>query len=223
MRPQTVDLQIYTQIYFAHGLSTVDYLTARYKDYIKACLQDLNINVSNWEQLATNHTAKHSKIKIFICPCRWEAMPCWGAAETCGAQSPCVPAHICPKCGRAFLACIGLSSHLRTHSHRPSTWPGVMVILNPDGRTTPHCSLLSHDEFVAPSHGLSTLINCVFPHCSAFPWWTHLCHNNYQLWITSLWCAFPWWIYHVPWITSCHLCHGVSAVVCSWIIWCLLY
>ena len=44
-----------------------------------------------------------------------------------------------------------------------------------------------------------------------------LCHNNYQLWITLLQAAFHWWIYCVPWIISCHLCRGVSAVVCSWI------
>ena len=50
-----------------------------------------------------------------------------------------------------------------------------------------------------------------------------LCHIIIINCGTSLWCAFAWWIYHVPWIIRCHLCHGVSAVVCSWIICCSVF
>ncbi len=112
-----------------------------YKDCIKASLQDLNINISNWEQLGTNRTAWHSKIFTGV-----RAAEKWRTAEVqqkrvahkarAAAPSTTAPAHICPMCGRAFQARIGLSSHLRTHSHRPSTWPVVMVIVDPDGRTT---------------------------------------------------------------------------------------
>ena len=113
----------------------------RYKDCIKAFLQDLNITVSNWEQLATNRTAWHSKIfpgvraaeKRCTAGAQQKRVACKARAA---ATSTTAPAHVCPMCGRAFRARISLSSHLWTHSHRPSTWPGVMVIVVPDGRTT---------------------------------------------------------------------------------------
>ncbi len=88
-----------------------------------------------------------------------------------------------------------------------------MVILDPDGRTTPHCSLLSHDEFVTPSHVLSTLVNCDYLIAVLSPDEFILCHNNYQLWYLTMVC-FPLMDLPCP-ITSGHLCRGVSAVVCS--------
>ncbi|KAL8590160.1 hypothetical protein ACOMHN_010355 [Nucella lapillus] len=91
-----------------------------FKDCLKESLKDLDINLSSWESLAldpsnwrnklttgaraveTRHTAEADRKR---------------AARKARATSTftAAPTHMCPTCGRAFRARIGLISHLRTH------------------------------------------------------------------------------------------------------------
>ena len=81
----------------------------RYKDCIKACLQDLNINDCNWKQLATNRTAWRSKIFTSVHAAETrrtaEAQQQRVARKARAAStSTTAPSHACPMCGRAFRA-----------------------------------------------------------------------------------------------------------------------
>ena len=93
----------------------------RYKDTLKASLKSFNIPTDTWEAAAGDRT-------------EWRGLVRKGATHyeherTLTAQNKrrirkermnsCVPPtatdHICPTCGRAFLARIGLTSHQRVH------------------------------------------------------------------------------------------------------------
>ena len=169
-------------------------------------LNSLNINVSNWA--SSLPIAKYSQLSVSLRTAEAQ-QKCVARKARVSATSTTAPAHVYPMCGREpFPARIGLSSHLRTHSHGPSTWPGVMVILDPDGRTTPHCSLLSHVRWI----------------CNPQPWII----NTDQLWITSLQCFPVMDSFSAIIIINCGLphygvlspdgftmTHGLPAVICA--------
>ncbi|XP_047481685.1 uncharacterized protein LOC125034088 [Penaeus chinensis] len=94
----------------------------RFKDSLKASLKDMNINVSTWEQLATNRSNWRSKVFTGACAAekrRTTEVQQKSAARKAQAAytSNAAPTHTCPVCGRALRARIGLISHLRTHSN----------------------------------------------------------------------------------------------------------
>ena len=97
-----------TQIYFAHGLSTVDYPTARYKDCIKDSLLDLiftGVRVAE-----KRHTAEAQQKRV---------------ARKANAAACHLHYSPCPHMPNVWASLPGpywpLLSHLWTHSHRPST------------------------------------------------------------------------------------------------------
>ena len=97
----------------------------RFKDCLKASLNDLDINISSWEPLALDRSTWRTKITTGVHAAEKrrtaEAQRKRAARKSRAAStSTTAPTHICPICGRAFRARIGLTSHLRTHSHRSS-------------------------------------------------------------------------------------------------------
>lgn len=95
----------------------------RYKDCLKASLKGLGVDINTWETLALDRPAWRSKIttgaraaevRRIIEAQRKRAVRKARAAST----ATTAPTHLCPTCGRAFRARIGLISHLRTHSHQ---------------------------------------------------------------------------------------------------------
>jgi len=81
----------------------------------------MNVNVSTWEQLATNRSTR-SKVSTGACAAEkqrtTEAQQRSAARKARAAYtSNAAPTHTCPVCGRALRARIGLISHLRTHSN----------------------------------------------------------------------------------------------------------
>ena len=97
----------------------------RFKDCLKASLRDLSIDVNSWETHALDRPSWRSKIATGA-----------RAAETrrttkaqrkraarkarAASTSTTAPTPLCHTCGRAFMARIGLISHLRTHSNHSS-------------------------------------------------------------------------------------------------------
>ena len=97
----------------------------RFKDCLKASLRDLSIDINSWETHALDRPSWRSKLATGARAAetrrtteaqRKRAVRKARAAST----STTAPTHLCPTCGRAFRARIGLISHLRTHSHRSS-------------------------------------------------------------------------------------------------------
>ncbi|XP_037783545.1 uncharacterized protein LOC119579712 [Penaeus monodon] len=79
----------------------------RFKDSLKAFLKDININVSTWKQLATNHSTWRSKVSTGACAAEkrrtTEAQKKRAASKARAAYtSKAAPTHTCPVCGRAL-------------------------------------------------------------------------------------------------------------------------
>ena len=109
----------------SYGSRKVAGQSKRYKDSLKAYLNDFNINVATWETTASDRPTWQNLIHKGTI--HTENKPSNAAkdnAEHAKARAEYLanmpPSHWCPTCGRGFHARIGLTSHLwihHTHTH----------------------------------------------------------------------------------------------------------
>jgi hypothetical protein len=107
----------------SQGKRTAGGQKKRYKDSLKASLKALGLDLSTWETLALDRPAWRSNLTRGAHAAELErtayAENKRAARKARAASTPTtVPTHMCPTCGRAFRARIGLTSHLRTHRPR---------------------------------------------------------------------------------------------------------
>ena len=97
----------------------------RFKDCLKASFKSLGIDHNTWETLAKDRPAWRGKLSPGSSAAearRIKEAQTKRAVRKARAASTATsaPTHMCPTCGRAFRARIGLTSYLRTHRQRPS-------------------------------------------------------------------------------------------------------
>ena len=104
----------------SQGKRSVGGQKKRFKDCLKASLKSLDIDLTTWETLAQDRPSWRGKLSSGARAAEARrireaqtkrAMRKARTASTATSASP----HMCPTCGRAFRARIGLASHLRTH------------------------------------------------------------------------------------------------------------
>ena len=95
----------------------------RYKDSLKASMKDFGIPTDKWECMAAHrqswrsHIAKGAKSAEKTRVSVAEKKRATRKAKNQGTSPSKAPLLTCPTCGRGFRARIGLTSHMRTHSH----------------------------------------------------------------------------------------------------------
>jgi hypothetical protein len=107
----------------SQGKRTAGGQKKRSKDSLKASLKALGLDPSTWETLALDRPAWRSNLTRGAHAAELErtayAENKRAVRKARAASTPTtVPTHMCPTCGRAFRARIGLTSHLRTHRPR---------------------------------------------------------------------------------------------------------
>ena len=104
----------------SHGARKVGAPRKRFKDSLKANLKDFNIDVTTWENAASDRAAWRSKIYQGALHSE-EQRSTTAKAKRKGRKARAEnnrdtpPNHWCQTCGRGFHARIGLISHQRTH------------------------------------------------------------------------------------------------------------
>ena len=93
----------------------------RYKDSLKESLKKIDVDVNNWETLASDRTAWRAKVNHQVQRAedhRVAAAERKRSARKARATTSVAATndHLCQHCGRGFRAQIGLFSHLRTHN-----------------------------------------------------------------------------------------------------------